>query len=289
MQLGILSLGVMVFVFYLFTAPPLYFNPAAAVRLATGPGAMQYRELEARQDAVTAARAAHARALLAARRRGDTAALATADAALTADQRSMTELRDRTAVLIRTHEPGAPTSDVNYVFLGFVLGHLPVGLIGLVFAAVFAASMNSSFAELNSLASTTVVDVVGRISKRATAGTRGVWVSRLATLMWAGFAVAFAELCARLGSLIEAVNILGSLFYGTILGIFLTAFYLPRVGGRAVFSAAVLAEAVVIACFRLTGLSFLWYNLIGAAVVMLAALALEPMVGRRAATAGAQR
>ena len=100
-------------------------------------------------------------------------------------------------------------------------------------------------------------------------------MSRLLTLGWTVFAVAFAEYVSRLGSLIEAVNILGSLFYGTILGIFLTAFYLKRVGGRAVFAAAVVAEACVIACFRLTGISFLWYNVVGCLVVMLVALALS--------------
>ena len=111
--------------------------------------------------------------------------------------------------------------------------------------------------------------------------------SRIATLAWAAFAVGFAEYASRLGSLIEAVNILGSLFYGTILGIFLTAFFLPRVGGTAVCIAAVVAEAAVIACFHGTRLSFLWYNLVGCAVVMLVALALSLSTARRAPPASA--
>jgi Na+/proline symporter len=158
-----------------------------------------------------------------------------------------------------------------------------MGLIGLVFAAIFAASMNSSSAELNSLASTTVVDFVRRFGGRALSDRQQVWASRIATLVWAGFAVAFAETCSRLGSLIEAVNILGSLFYGTILGIFLVAFYLPRVGGRAVCVAALIAEAAVIACFRFGSISFLWYNVIGCGLVVLVSLALEPWMGRRRA------
>jgi hypothetical protein len=105
--------------------------------------------------------------------------------------------------------------------------------------------------------------------------------SRLVTLFWAGFAVLFAEYASRLGTLVEAVNILGSLFYGTILGIFLTAFYLKRVGGSAVFVAALLAEAVVILCFKLTAIGFLWYNLIGCALVMAFALALSALRPRR--------
>ena len=108
-------------------------------------------------------------------------------------------------------------------------------------------------------------------------------MSRLVTVGWAAFAVAFAGGASRLGTLVEAVNILGSLFYGTILGIFLVAFYVPFVGGRAVFVAALVAEAVVIACFKFSGLSFLWYNLIGAGLVVLVGLALQPLVGGKAA------
>src|SRR5206468_10971108 len=115
-----------------------------------------------------------------------------------------------------------------------------------------------------------------------------VWVSRLVTVGWAGFAVGFAEEASRLGSLIEAVNILGSLFYGTILGIFLVAFYLPKVGGTPVFAAALVAEAVVVACFKLTAISFLWYNLIGGALVIAVSLALQPLVARGATPRGSE-
>ncbi len=146
--------------------------------------------------------------------------------------------------------------------------------------------MNSSSSELNALASTTVVDVYQRVHKGDTA-RHEVLVSRIATAAWAAFAIGFAEYASRLGSLIEAVNILGSLFYGTILGIFLTAFYLKRVGGTAVFIGALVAEAAVIACFRLTHISFLWYNLVGCAVVMLVALALSAWMPRGRAPAQA--
>ncbi len=152
-------------------------------------------------------------------------------------------------------------------------------------AAIFAASMNSTSSELNALASTTVVDVARRL--RPPAGDRReVLRSRIATVAWTAFAVAFAEYTSRLGSLIEAVNILGSLFYGTILGIFLAAFYLPRVGGTAVFAGALIAEAAVIACFQATRISFLWYNVIGCAVVLLVALAISAYHPRRTAGTG---
>jgi len=154
--------------------------------------------------------------------------------------------------------------------------------VGLVLAAIFAASMNSTSSELNALASTTVVDVVRRF-RPAPGDRRDVFRTRIATVAWTAFAVAFAEYTSRLGSLIEAVNILGSLFYGTILGIFLAAFYLPRVGGTAVFVGALLAEAVVIACFHATRISFLWYNVVGCAMVLLVALAISAWRPRRTA------
>ncbi len=142
--------------------------------------------------------------------------------------------------------------------------------------------MNSTSSELNALASTTVVDVVRRF-RPAPGDRRDVFRTRIATVAWTAFAVAFAEYTSRLGSLIEAVNILGSLFYGTILGIFLAAFYLPRVGGTAVFVGALLAEAAVIACFHATRISFLWYNVVGCAMVLLVALAISAWRPRRTA------
>jgi Na+/proline symporter len=283
MQLGILSLGVLVFVFHQFAPPPLFSNPVESARLASGPQAAEYQALEDRHRAALAERETHVRSLLAARRTGDGLALADAGRRLERSQRDLTELRGETVSLIRARDPSAQTSDTNYIFLAFVLAHLPVGLIGLVFAAVFAASMNSTSAELNALTSTTVVDVYKRLASARVNGRRDVWVSRAVTVAWAAFAVGFAEYASRLGSLIEAVNILGSLFYGTILGIFLVAFLLPRVGGTAVFVAAIVAEVAVIACFRFTGISFLWFNLIGCVLVAGVALALQPWITRRTA------
>ncbi len=281
MQMFILGLGVLVFVFYQFAPPPLFFNPVVLERLRSGPAASEVAALESRHGEALVAREQHVRLLLAARRAGDEGAVAAADTGLGRARAALAGVREETVALIREHDPASQTSDTNYVFLSFVLGHLPVGLIGLVFAAVFAASMNSTSAELNALTSTTVVDVYRRVAGPAADPGRDVRVSRIVTVAWAAFAVGFAEYAARLGSLIEAVNILGSLFYGTILGIFLTAFYLRRVGGTAVFVAALAAEAVVVACFALTKISFLWYNLIGCALVMAIALALQPALGRK--------
>jgi Na+/proline symporter len=284
MQFGILFLGVMVFVFFLFTPPPLTFNPVQARDAARGPRAAEWTALERGHAAVAAERSRHAGEFVAARRAGDGAAADEAALRLAASQRAADSLRARAGEVVRATLPGAEPRDTNYVFLGFVLHHLPVGIIGLVLAAIFAASMNSTSAELNALASTTVVDVYKRLHRGDTA-RHEVRVSRIATVAWTAFAVAFAEYASRLGSLIEAVNILGSLFYGTLLGIFLTGFLLRRAGGTAVFAGALVAQATVIACFRFTSISFLWYNLVGCAVVMAVAAVMSLRRGLRPAAA----
>ena len=281
MQFGILFLGAMVFVFYLFVAPPPFFNPVESAKLASGPHAADYRAIEARHAEAVETRRDAAEALLDARRNRDASARAAADRAFDAAQAQVGVVRAETVALLKRNDPAAPTSDTNYVFLRLVLGHLPMGIVGLVLAAIFAASMNSVAAELSALASTSVVDVVQRLPGRVGQVGRQVWVSRVATLFWGAFAILFAEYASRLGSLVEAVNILGSLFYGTILGIFLTAFLLRGVGGTAVFLAAIVAEAAVIACWAGTPISFLWYNVVGCLAVMIVAPVLQALLGRR--------
>ena len=171
-------------------------------------------------------------------------------------------------------------NDTNYVFLSFVTHYLPAGLVGLVLAAVFFASMSSTASEWNALASTTVVDIQRRLVKRD-AGERYYFLSsKLATVFWGLFAIAFAQYARQLGSLVEAVNRLGSLFYGTMLGIFLLGFYFKRVGGTAAFVGALAGEAAVLCCFFYTQLAFLWYNVVGALVVVATALLVNLLTGR---------
>jgi SSS family solute:Na+ symporter len=274
MQFGILFIGAMVFAFYQLVAPPLFFNPVETARVRASEQGERFVAIEARYAQAAGEQAVLARSLLAARRAGDVASEAAAKLSLDQARDEAVRLRQQGIDLIAASRPGAPTSDTNYVFLWFVVHRLPVGVVGLVLAAVFAASMSSSSAELNALASTTIVDVYRRFIRPVADDRHYVRISRLATVMWTGFAVAFAESLSRLGSLVEAVNILGSLFYGTILGMFLAAFYLRRATGTAVFIGAVVAEATVIGCFALTRLSFLWYNVVGCAVVLICAWAL---------------
>ncbi len=283
MQFAILFLGAMVFAFYQFAAPPVFFNPVEAGKARTSAHGERFVGLETAFAAAAAERNDAARRLAGALRDGNGEVEARAAYAAAAGKADA--VRDEAIGVIREADPGANPSDTNYVFLSFVVAHLPAGLLGLVLAAVFAASMNASSAELNALAATTVVDVYRRHLRPDAPEAQVVRVSRLATVAWGAFAIAFAESASRLGSLVEAVNILGSLFYGTILGVFLLAFYARRPSGTAVFVAALGAEALVVACFALTGISFLWYNVIGCAAVVALAYGLDPVL-RRAPAAG---
>jgi Na+/proline symporter len=262
MQWFILLLGVFVFVAYRFEPAPVFFDRAGAAKAAAGPHREAWAAAERDWRAARADAADGLRAGRLASRAGDaTAAERARDAVREADARAGAA-RSRALDALAATDPAANKNDTNHIFLTFVLGHLPVGLVGLVLAAIFAAAMNSTMSELNALASTTVVDVVRRLPWSPDERALLAW-SRGATLFWTVFAVAFAQFAGRLGSLVEAVNIMGSLFYGAILGIFLTGFLVRRAGGTAVFVAALVGEAAVLACWRLTPLSFLWWNLIG--------------------------
>ncbi|HUK13255.1 MAG TPA: sodium:solute symporter [Thermoanaerobaculaceae bacterium] len=280
MQFAILLLGAAVFAFYQFAAPPVFFNPVQTAAVRASASGSAFAGLEARYRDAAAARAARAHELVRATRDGDRPAIERAERSFRAASADAAAVRGEAISLMRSADHGADPSDTNYVFLGFVVAHMPAGLLGLVLATVFAASMSASSAELNALASTTVVDVYRRLLRPAASERQVVLVSRLATVAWGAFAVGFAEFASRLGSLVEAVNILGSLFYGTILGVFLTGFYVKRVGGTAVFAAAIAAEAAVLACFAFTRISFLWYNVLGCILVVAIAALLQTRIGR---------
>lgn len=267
MQFLILLLGAMVFVFYQFVAPPVFFNPEPVRQVLAGPAAGEFRQLQAQYQQAVGDRSVKVQAFLAARHSGEAAQVAPARLAMQAAEARSQGLRRQAVAVMRKADPSVNPNDTNYIFLSYVLHSLPAGLIGLVLAAVFAASMSSMSAEINALGATTVVDVWRRLFG-GTGARRELWVSRLATFGWGCFAMAFAEYASRLGSLVEAVNILGSLFYGTILGIFLVAFYLKRVRGGAAFYAALVAEVLVFACFVFSDVSFLWYNVLGCGLVV---------------------
>ena len=286
MQFGILFVGAMVFAFYQLVAPPLWFNPVEARKAAQARGA-EMAALEAAHAGAFEARRAEALRLVAAGKAGDEAALAAAKESLRAAHARSEAVKAKAAALVKETVPKSEGTDTNYVFLRFVLDVLPAGVVGLVLAAIFAASMSSTAAELNALSTTSVVDVYRRYLGRDAPEERLVAISKALTVAWGAFAIAFAQYASRLGTLVEAVNILGSFFYGTILGVFLAAFYLPRVKGGAAFWGALAGESAVVSCWLLTDVSFLWLNALGCGVVLLVALALSPLTGPREAAGGA--
>jgi Na+/proline symporter len=296
MQFFILFLGAMVFAFYQFTAPPVFHNPVEVETARNGARANEFREVEARFDEAASARRTAAQELVRAMRAGDAGAEAHASENLRAAQARANAVRAEAIDIIQESTAANPNGrgwfdifkprdakpeDSNYVFLNFVIRYLPAGVVGIVLAAVFFASMSSCASALNALASTSIIDIQRRIV-RPNASERYYYISsKLAAVFWGLFSIAFAQYAGQLGSLVEAVNRLGSLFYGTILGIFLLAFYVKRVGGTATFIGAAVGEAVVLYCFIFTKLAFLWYNVIGAIVVILTALLVNPLIRRK--------
>jgi len=282
MQFLILFVGAMVFVVYQFVPPPAHFNPVESRRLAAGPLRAEYAEAEGEHRAAVDERRAAVGRYLAARRDGSPAAEGAARDAIRAAGTRYDSARERVSALVRKSNPLSDGRDTNYVFLRFVLENLPTGLVGLILAAVFSAAMSSASAELTALASTTVVDGYKRFVRPDATDAHYVAVSRRATVLWGVVAVAFAQFASKLGTLVEAVNVLGSLFYGTILGIFLVAFYAKSVGGRAVFGAALISEAAVLLLFACTKVSFLWFNVVGCLLVVALALLLQVARGEAA-------
>ena len=281
MQFGILLIGVMIFVFYQFETPPLFFNSIETATIQNSSYAEDYEELESQYAHLFEEKQEHIRDMLTAIEADNELDIGDALQEIQAVRATELEVKEAATELLLKANPNADTNDTNYVFLSFVINFLPVGLIGLILAAILSASMSSTSAELNALATTTVIDIYKRLFKQDASEKHYLFVSKLATVFWGVYAITFALYANRLGSLIEAVNILGSLFYGTILGIFLVAFYFKNIGGDATFVAAIIAETVVLGCYFFTDIPYLWYNVIGCIVLIVVASLLNVMFTRQ--------
>jgi Na+/proline symporter len=268
MQFLILFVGVMVFVFYQFNPPPVFFNQSELARAHDTPMAGQLRALEQAHVAAFEHKRAEIWRLDQALGQHDGAAIAAAEQSVRAAEATSADIRQKAKQVIAHAVPGAKTKDADYVFLSFVMRNLPRGVVGLLLAVIFCAAMSAVAGELTALASTTVVDIYKRSLRKDAPDAHYVRAAKVFTAAWGVLAVSFATFASLLDNLIQAVNILGSLFYGTVLGIFLVAFFLNRVRGNAVFFAAILSEAVVVAVFLRSSVSFLWYNVIGCAAVI---------------------
>lgn len=266
MQFLILLIGVLVFVLYSFRPAPVYFNTGAYEAYARQEPQKAAAE-QARYELLHQRYEQQALTIATDRKAGNKELLAGDIAAYKGSQQQMNSLRDSVVKYIAAKGYAPDKSDTNYIFLYYIKNTLPKGLVGLLFAVIILASWGSISAALNSLAASSLMDIhlPGGHTNKATELRLG----RMHTLAWSVFCIGVAMFAARMGSLIEAVNILGSLFYGTILGVFLVAFYMKRVGGKTVFYAAVVTEIAIIAIYLTDIVSFLWLNVIGALLVML--------------------
>jgi solute:Na+ symporter, SSS family len=289
MQFFILLLGALLFVFYQFDRPPVYFNRIAwntAIQQSSGD---QLRAIERQYDTVHAEKEQLIRSWLLAKHGDDRRAETEARAGAIAAHERSEALRAEAKTVLSAAHPGAKANDADYVFITFVLDHLPHGVIGLVVAAFFAAALSSKSAELNALGSTTTVDFYRHLLRQEAPEAHFVAASKWFTLFWGLVALSFALFANLVENLIQAVNIIGSVFYGVVLALFLVAFFLRRIGGTAVFWAALAAQTLVFTLYFTLNISYLWYNFIGCAACVILSLviqlALRPTGGGAGASA----
>ncbi len=281
MQFLILLVGVLVFVFYQFRESPVFFNTIETDKLKVSQYAPAYSQLEARHQLLTNERQKQVQNLQSSLKSDNDLGVEVARTQLLIADAAIKTNRGDVVKLIQKNNPAADTNDTNYVFLRFVLDYLPHGLIGLLIAVIFSASMGSIASAYNSLASTTIVDIYKRSLRPGASDRHYLAASRWATAGWGVFCIVVAQFANRMGNMIEAVNILGSLFYGVILGIFVVAFYFKNIGGKATFIAALIGEALVVVSWQLELTAFLWLNVIGCLLVVGLAWGIQQFTGNR--------
>ena len=267
LQLLILTTGVLVFVFYLFETPPMLFNRTYDGRVAASSQAAAYAALEKDFDAAIAVRR-------------EAAGRADRVAFLESDSR-VKVIRDKAATIVKQVTGDERYRDVNYVFPTFITTRLPVGLVGLMIAAIFAAAMSASGGELNALATATIIDFYRRHFVKEATDAHYLRVSKLATMFWGLVACVVAMYSANQGSLIEVVNRYGSFFYGSLLGVFILAILIKRATASGAFWGLISGMVVVLVVAFTTPIAFLWHNLIGAVVVVIVGVMISAVDPRR--------
>ena len=285
LQALVLLVGVLMFLFYLFAPSPMLFNPVHEEEMLAGPRAAEYRALEQQYDSAIDARRAAGQAFTQAETAGDAGAVGLAGDALRASEADVDLVRDEALALVREATGDLSYSDANYVFPTFILTQMPIGLVGLLIAAIFAAAMSSISAELASLSTATVIDFYRRFVRPEATDGHFLKVSRIATGLWGLFATGVAIWAAELGSLIEVVNRFGSFFYGSILGVFILAIAFTRATGTGAFVGLFAGMGSVAWFTAFSDVAFLWHNVIGAVVVVAVGLAVSAVDPARKATA----
>ena len=272
MQFFILFIGAMVFVFFIFDRPPVLFQPVELKNVRNDP---RFGAVEQRYEQAFANRKKAAQDYLEANHGGDKAAI----------QATIGRFQNAERELNAAHAAGEQLvgngfDDTNYIFLSFVTRYLPAGLVGLIVAVIFSAAMSSTSGEINSLATVTVIDIYRRHVNRNAPDHHYLMASRCATLFWGLFAIGFAQFGRNFGALIQAVNVIGSLFYGGLLGVFVLAFCFKSVGANGAFCGVLAGEAAIFAANLFTKISFLWYNVIGCLVVVVVGMIVSRIVDR---------
>ncbi|MBK6983715.1 MAG: sodium:solute symporter [Bacteroidetes bacterium] len=281
MQFFILLIGVLVFTFYQFHQSPIFFNKVEVSSIQNSEYKEDFNALEKAYVLAHTEKQVEVKKLVEAIHSEDEQAINTARTNVQAADKKSNAIRKEATALMQKNNPKADVNDTNYIFLNFITTQLPIGVVGLLIAIIFLASMGSMASGLNSLASTTIIDFYKRLFKKEETDKSYLSASRWTTVIWGLFCIMVAFYASRVGNLIEAVNILGSLFYGTILGIFLVAFYMKRISGTAVFYAALFAEAFIVYAWITDLTAFLWLNVIGCLLVMAFAYCIQLILNKK--------
>lgn len=278
MQFFILLTGVFIYVFYIFYQPPIHFIQTSLERVAESNQLDNFNRIEKKYQTYLNDREIAALTLKDALKIEDKALIDRTGKILSQANANVIKTREEVKNMIVLVDSSIKTKDSDYVFLTFILNYLPAGLIGLLIAVIFSAAMSSTSSEINALASTTTIDFYKTIINKNATNKQSLNVSRLLTVIWGFMAIIFAFLASRSENLIEMVNILGSLFYGTILGIFLVAFFVKFTKGNAVFIAAIISQSIVLVLFNIIDISYLWYNVIGCGLTILLGIVLQIII-----------
>jgi SSS family solute:Na+ symporter len=280
LQALVLLVGVLMFLFFLYTPSPMLFNQVHERAMREGATAAEYRALESRFEAATASRSAAARVMTRAEAARDLRSVETARAELRRQDEEARKVRNEAIALVRQTTGDPSYSDVNYVFPTFITHHMPIGLPGLLVAAILAAAMSTIAGELSALSTATVIDFYRRFVRAEASDAHFLRVSRVATGFWGLFASVVAVWAAELGSLIEVVNRFGSFFYGSILGVFILAVGFPRATANGAFIGLVAGMGAVAWAASKTNVAFLWHNVIGAVTVVMVGFAVSVVTRR---------
>ena len=287
MQLIILFIGVMVFVFYQFNTPPIFFNKVELNNIKSSNYYSEVNSLETEFKALHNKKTVDIYSLLDAQKNEDKVRVQELKRSVLVTEKKLHEINSNVKTIVLKNNPSAETNDKDYIFMSYVIDYLPTGVIGLLFAVMFCAAMSSTASELNALASTTTIDIYKRSIKKKENDRHYLMSSKYFTLLWGLLAILFATTASLFENLIQAVNLLGSLFYGTILGIFIVAFYFKNVESNTIFYCSIAGEIIVILIHLLNEYSlspnwlemgYLWYNVVGCLFVVFFSVVFQKII-----------